>query len=178
MSSPKQRECQKEYRERPEVKKRIKEYESTPKAKAIHRRYEKKSGEKRRAYYRTPKSRKRKREYHNHLLKTNIEYRLKANLRRRLNHAIGKNIKLGSAVRDLGCSPKELRDYLESKFQPGMSWGNYGNKDNCWSIDHIIPLSWFDLTDWKQFLIANNYTNLQPMWHIDNLIKNNKRCGV
>ena len=32
----------------------------------------------------------------------------------------------------------ELRAHLESKWQPGMSWDNYG-KQTGWVIDHIVP---------------------------------------
>ena len=49
-----------------------------------------------------------------------------------------------------------------------MSWDNY---PRLWEIDHIVPLSAFDLTDRKQFLEACNYTNLQPLWWFDNLLK-------
>lgn len=80
--------------------------------------------------------------------------------------------KSGSAIRDLGCSMEELKVYLESKFQPGMSWDNYSFTG--WHIDHIIPLSSFDLTDPEQFKQACHYTNLQPLWAEDNFKKSNK----
>ena len=44
----------------------------------------------------------------------------------------------------IGCSPKELKDYLERKFRRGMSWENYSRK--TWHIDHIKACSKFDLT--------------------------------
>ena len=78
--------------------------------------------------------------------------------------------KAGSAVKDLGCTLMELMDHLESKFQDGMNWENYGE----WHIDHIKPLSMFDLTNEEDFKIAVHYTNLQPLWAIDNLKKSNK----
>lgn len=43
-----------------------------------------------------------------------------------------------------------------------------------WHVDHIIPCSSFDLTDIKQQKICFHYTNLQPLWAIDNLKKSNK----
>jgi hypothetical protein len=50
-----------------------------------------------------------------------------------------------------------------------MSWDNWGT--HGWHIDHIIPLSSFDLTDREQFLKACHYTNLQPLWAADNIRK-------
>lgn len=104
--------------------------------------------------------------------KKNIEYKLSLNLRTRLCNALQRNTKSGSAVRDLGCSIEELKIYLESKFQPGMSWDNYGYYG--WHIDHIKPLSSFNLTNRNQLLEACHYTNLQPLWAKDNLSKNDK----
>ena len=86
--------------------------------------------------------------------------------------ALKGNYKNGSAVKDLGCSIDELKTYLESKFQLGMTWDNW-SKDG-WHIDHIKPLSSFDLTDKKQLLEACHYTNLQPLWATDNLSKGDK----
>ena len=90
-------------------------------------------------------------------------------MRNRLRCAIKGNFKSGSAVKDLGCSIDELKTYLESKFKPGMYWDNWSY--DGWHIDHIKPLASFDLTDRKQLLEACHYTNLQPLWAKDNLIK-------
>ena len=51
-----------------------------------------------------------------------------------------------------------------------MSWDNYGE----WHIDHIMPLSTFDLTNPDQLKEACKYTNLQPLWAEDNLHKSSK----
>jgi len=104
--------------------------------------------------------------------KNDIQYKLSDNLRTRLYHAINNNQKVGSAVRDLGCTIDELKTYLESKFQPGMNWDNW--TIDGWHIDHIKPLSSFDLSDRKQMLEACHYTNLQPLWSKDNLTKSDK----
>jgi hypothetical protein len=65
--------------------------------------------------------------------------------------------------------------HLESKFLPGMTWENRGVKPGQWSIDHIKPLSAFNLTDRMQLLEACHYTNLQPLWHSDNVRKGGVR---
>lgn len=100
---------------------------------------------------------------------TDPNYKLKLNLRARLNQAIRYGYKAGSAVRDLGCSIEELRIQLESKFQPGMTWENWSRTG--WHIDHIKPLASFDLTNREQFLEACHYSNLQPLWAKDNIKK-------
>lgn len=99
------------------------------------------------------------------------DFRIKENLRSRLYMAIVNEQKAGSAVRDLGCSIPYFRDHLESKFQLEMTWENYGFGKDKWNIDHIIPLSAFDLTNRQHVILACNYLNLQPLWSSDNFSK-------
>jgi len=112
--------------------------------------------------------------YHRELYQTDINHRLASLQRSRLNKALKGSHKSGSAVRDLGCTVQEFVVHLEKQFQPGMIWKNQGK----WHIDHIIPLSSFDLTDREQLLEACHYTNLQPLWAIDNIKKGNKTIHV
>ena len=91
-------------------------------------------------------------------------------LRNRVKAALKHNYKSGSAVKDLGCSIADLKIFVENKFKDGMNWDNYG----IWHLDHIKPLSAYDLSDRKQFLEVCHYTNLQPMWGKDNQSKGNK----
>lgn len=103
--------------------------------------------------------------------KTDVNFRLSSILRTRLRIALKNNAKSGSAVSDLGCSVQYLRDYLESKFEKGMTWKNHGL--HGWHIDHVVPLSKFDLTNRNELLEACNYKNMQPLWAKDNLLKSN-----
>lgn len=105
--------------------------------------------------------------YHN-----DAQNKLTRLLRSRLYLAIKNNQKAGSAVGDLGCSIQEFRLYMESKFQPGMTWDNWSI--NGWHIDHILPLSNFDLTKREELLKACHYTNMQPLWSQDNWSKGDK----
>lgn len=76
----------------------------------------------------------------------------------------------------LGCTAKELAIYLQSQFKKGMSWDNYGRKKGvrCWEIDHIKPVTAYDLTDDQQRKECFHYTNLRPMWQRQNVQKGNK----
>jgi hypothetical protein len=72
----------------------------------------------------------------------------------------------------LGTDSNSLKKHIEDKWSEGMSWENYGNKKGQWSIDHIIPLD--SAKDEKDIIVLNHYTNLQPLWWKDNIIKRNK----
>jgi hypothetical protein len=117
--------------------------------------------------YLPQRNEKRKIKYHN-----DIQYKLREALRSRCRIALRKGFKSGSVIRDLGCDINKLKIYLESKFQPGMSWDNWSREG--WHIDHIKPLAFFDLNDRNQFLQACHYTNLQPLWAKDNIAKSDK----
>ena len=56
-------------------------------------------------------------------------------------------------------------------WQKGMSWSNYGKGKDKWTMDHIIPVSSFDLSNPEGQKKAFNYSNLQAMWYLDNLSK-------
>jgi hypothetical protein len=104
--------------------------------------------------------------------KRDPQYKLSLHLRSRLAHAIREGhhkLKCGSHVIDLGCSIEELKEYLESKFLPGMSWNNWSKTG--WHVDHVKPLSAFNLILPEEFKVACHYTNLQPLWAKDNLSK-------
>lgn len=118
------------------------------------------------------KNRKKMNEYALKRRRENIDERLATYLRCRLHKALKGNYKRGSAVRDLGCTIEDFKIHLESLFQPGMSWENHGRYG--WHMDHILPLSSFDLTDQEQLKKACHFSNLQPLWASDNYKKSNK----
>jgi hypothetical protein len=138
---------------------------------ANKKRYRDKNKEKIKKYQQNNKQKLRNymKEYRKEKYDKDIQFRISTILRSRLGKAIKDEFKICSAIKDLGCSITELKSYLESKFLTGMSWDNYGL--DGWHIDHIKPLSAFDLSDRKQILEACHYTNLQPLWAKDNLSK-------
>ena len=107
-------------------------------------------------------------------------------LRLRVRLALKSYKKSASLKVLLGCELDFFREYLESKFTTGMTWGNYGVAG--WHIDHIKPCSSFDLSDPEQQKKCFHYTNTQPLWattaiaisygegpdYIGNLEKSNK----
>ena len=68
----------------------------------------------------------------------------------------------------VGCSPLQLREYIEKQFVNGMNWENRSS----WHIDHIIPLS--SANNEEELYKLFHYTNLQPLWAEDNMKKINK----
>lgn len=96
--------------------------------------------------------------------------KIKNSLRARINGLMNGKYKNPKTIELLGCDYEFLIKYIENKFTDGMSWENYGFYG--WHIDHIIPLSYGKNEDEIRKLF--HYTNLQPLWRIDNLRKNNK----
>jgi ATPase subunit of ABC transporter with duplicated ATPase domains len=106
---------------------------------------------------------------------TDLNWRLTKNLRTRLWWALKKNTKSASTIALLGCnSIEDFKIYLETLFEVGMSWENYGNKVGQWSVDHILPCALFDLTKRQHQIRCFHFSNLRPMWHVDNLRKGAK----
>lgn len=70
----------------------------------------------------------------------------------------------------MGCTVPFFKAHLESLFLPGMTWSNRGE----WHIDHKRPCASFDLTDEEQQRLCFHYTNMQPLWKLDNLRKGTK----
>jgi hypothetical protein len=71
----------------------------------------------------------------------------------------------------LGTDFKTARAYMESLFEPGMTWENHGLGEDKWHIDHKKPCREFDLRILKEQLECCYYKNLQPLWQKDNLDK-------
>lgn len=103
------------------------------------------------------------------LRKYRPQYAIASRLRRRLLAGLKANLKTGTIIRDLGCSIAEFKTYIESLFEPGMTWENRGKEG--WHFDHIRPLASFDLTDPEQYKQAAHYTNIQPLWAKENRLK-------
>lgn len=118
--------------------------------------------------------RARLRKWDTEMRATRPDYRLKRAMRGRINIALRGIRKLGSTVKLLGCDLETLRNWLESQFVDGMSWENYGP---VWHVDHVVPISWFDLSCEESQKRAFNYKNLQPLFAEENCKKGNRYAG-
>lgn len=65
----------------------------------------------------------------------------------------------------VGCDEPTLCAHLESLFQPGMTWENYGA---VWHVDHRKPCASFDLTYRFEQQACFHFSNLQPLFALDN----------
>jgi hypothetical protein len=98
-------------------------------------------------------------------------WRAMRNIRKRVREVLkGKR----AARSTVGCSRNEFMRHIESKFTNGMHWNNYGT---YWHLDHVVPLSHFDLSDPYQAKMANHWTNLQPLEAEKNIEKSNTIQG-
>jgi hypothetical protein len=104
---------------------------------------------------------------------SDVCYKLASVLRARLYQALKKNYKRSGTMELLGCTLDEFRSYIENQFTEGMTWDNWA-KDG-WHIDHIQPISHFDLTDPEQLRAACHYSNLRPLWARQNISEGNRR---
>jgi hypothetical protein len=118
-------------------------------------------------------------EYYRIKRKTDIHFRLKSSISSAINHRLRYRLYGKSGKRTWEFLPYTIDDlikHLESQFEPWMNWNNYGNKLNCWSIDHIKPDSLFNYksVDDKEFQECWELSNLRPLKHIENVKKGNK----
>ena len=90
---------------------------------AKKKRYRDKNKEKIKKYQQNNKQKLRNymKEYRKERYDKDIQFRISTILRSRLGKAIKDEFKIGSAIKDLGCSITELKSYLESKFLTGMT---------------------------------------------------------
>ncbi len=86
-----------------------------------------------------------------------------------VKHKVAKHT---STLEILGCSYECFKEYLESKFEPWMTWENYGKYNGelnyGWDIDHIIPLTTAKTED--DVIRLSHYTNLRPLCSYTNRV--------
>ena len=105
--------------------------------------------------------------------RTDPMYKLKKLLRDRSKKSFkAKGYKKNSKTQEmLGVDWEVCKAHIERQFTKGMSWENQGD----WHIDHVIPLS--SANTEKELIKLCHYSNLQPLWAVDNIIKSAKING-
>ena len=109
-----------------------------------------------------------------HKTKTDLNFRLKQNIKTRIISVLNGTSKSKNTAELLGCSIEQFKMYLEAQFwkDERIDWITYGPKG--WHLDHIRPCASFDLTDPDQQKACFHYTNLQPLWWDENIAKADK----
>jgi len=128
--------------------------------------------ENKKEYYEINKNiiKENKKKYNKNRREIDPLFKLKGNIKSLIYISIKKQgyTKKSKTFEILGCECKEFKLHLERQFKVGMTWYNQGE----WHLDHIYPVS---LANDEQDLIKlNHYTNFQPMWALENIIKGNK----
>jgi hypothetical protein len=70
----------------------------------------------------------------------------------------------------LGCGIEDFKLHIESNWESGMSWDNYGE----WHLDHMIPCAVFDLSKPEHQSRCFHFSNVRPMWALANISKGKK----
>jgi len=96
----------------------------------------------------------------------------RGNLRRCLKNS---NLdKTKPTIAFLGCDAVYFKDYIQKKMDNYNETAEIKMDFTNIHIDHIKPVSVFNLDDEEEFLDCSHYTNFQPLLAKDNLSKKNK----
>lgn len=135
------------------------------------------------------KIKKRNKEYINKRIKKDAVFKLRKSVSLLIRLALQKEgaLKKTSCIKKLPYTIQELKNHLESQFEPWMNWDNWGIYDKeswddddsstwTWQIDHIIPQSKlpYDSMDHPNFKKCWALSNLRPLKSKENLTKSNK----
>lgn len=96
--------------------------------------------------------------------------KFKRYIRTRIYNCLRYKTREKHSIEYLGCSSN---DYFKWIFNYNSEY-NLENHGQIWHIDHVIPLSKFDLNNQEEQIIAFNWRNTMPLSSSDNLSKNNK----
>jgi hypothetical protein len=139
-------------------------------------------------YYENNKEKIRKRQYKWAMSKTEVKLKMK------VSHMINMALKSNNSSKNggrsfnyLDYSVEELKEFIQSKFEPWMNWDNWGPykkkdwDDNDistwkWQIDHIIPQSKLPYTSMgdENFKKCWALENLRPLSAKENILKGNR----
>lgn len=96
-----------------------------------------------------------------------VLFRVTQNLRSRISIEL-KNIKNIPSKELLGTTGQIIMEWIEHQFDDNMTWDNYAV---YWHIDHVVPVSYFDLSIIDMQGICFNWSNMRPLEKIENMKK-------
>jgi hypothetical protein len=142
------------------------------KIKKKSKKYREENKEHNKEYYQKNKKQinDKKNKYHKNKIAVDVLFKLKCNTGDLIRVSIRNNgyTKKSRTFEILGCTYEEFKQHIERQFAVGMSWDNRSE----WHLDHIYPISL--AKNELDVIKLNHYTNFQPLWIIDNLLKGNK----
>ena len=95
-------------------------------------------------------------EYFKNRTKTDVNFRLIRNTRRRIHHALNSKTKSSSTRDILGIDIETYKKWIEFQFTPEMTWDNI-------EIDHVKAICLFDVSKEEELKEAFNWKNTQPL---------------
>ena len=95
-------------------------------------------------------------EYFTNRVKTDVNFQLILNTRRRIHHALNGKLKSSSTLDFLGIDIETYKKWIEYQFTPEMNWTNI-------ELDNIKPIRMFDASDDEQLKEAFSWKNTQPL---------------
>jgi len=103
-------------------------------------------------------------------MKNDVLFFVKIKIRWCIKYAFKKNgfSKKSKTYDILGIEFEDFKLYIEKQFSEGMTWEKHGE----WHLDHKTPVSWAKTEE--DIIRLNHYTNFQPLWAVDNLMKKNR----
>lgn len=111
------------------------------------------------------------REYPKRRAAVDPAYKIFRSLAPRLSRTVRGRAESKKLLALIGCDANALRAHLESKWQPGMTWQNYGYGEGKWVVDHIKPVSDFNMALPEDQKKCWHFSNLQPLLWRENLMK-------
>ena len=106
-------------------------------------------------------------EYVKNRIKTDVNFRLIRNTRRRIHQAMNGKSKSSSTREILGFDIDIYRKWIEWQLTPEMNWGNI-------EVDHVKAICFFDVSNDEELKEAHKWRNTQPLLKQDHLQKSIK----
>lgn len=98
-----------------------------------------------------------------------LSFKLKKIYQRRLLNCLGSKSK--KTLEYLGCSASDLNEWFTSQFTDKMTSDNHGS---YWHIDHVIPISLYDMSNETNQHLILQWFNMTPLKAEENMNKKNK----